>query len=123
MLSVLASVVVGVVLCVAGGSKLAIGRQWAAQASALGAPRFIVPFLPWIEIVSGALVLVRWQRGPVAIGVVALLAAFTVLIIVNLARGNRPHCACFGAWTARPLGWAHIVRNIALILCAIAAGV
>ncbi|MDP9388675.1 MAG: DoxX family membrane protein, partial [Actinomycetota bacterium] len=49
-----ARVAVGVVLLVAGAAKL---RQpaWPATARAFGAPPWLVPALPWVEVVLGAL--------------------------------------------------------------------
>jgi uncharacterized membrane protein YphA (DoxX/SURF4 family) len=110
-LSVVASILLGLAFLVAGGSKLAAGRSWPEQARGLGAPAVVVPVLPWFELVLGAVLVV--QLAPVAAAVVALvlLAAFTALIVRRLAQGRHPPCACFGAWSARPLGWGHVARN------------
>lgn len=121
MTSIAAAILLGVALIVAGGSKIAMGRGWSAEAASLGAPSAVIPVLPWIEISIGALLVVQWQRRPVAIVALGLLVAFTGLIAVNLARGNTPPCACFGSWSVRPLGWRHFVRNVVLIACAIVA--
>lgn len=43
-----------------------------------------------------------------------LLIAFLVAIAVNMARGKRPLCHCFGQIYARPIGWATLVRNLVL---------
>lgn len=121
MLDVVAAVVLGCVMCAAGASKIAVGQAWSVEAASMGAPRFVVPFIPWIEIVSGALLIAQWQRRPVAVGVGVLLIVFTGLIVSNLSRGRRPHCACFGAWSTRQLGWGHLVRNAGLIALAVIA--
>ncbi len=68
-----------------------------------------------------ALLLVQWQRAVAAWCAVALLGAFTVLLVVKLARGERPPCACFGSWTAAPIGPANVVRNLVLVAVAVAA--
>ena len=49
-----ASILLGLVFLVSGGSKLAAGPGWPEQARGLGAPSFVVPVLPWFEIVLGA---------------------------------------------------------------------
>jgi hypothetical protein len=54
----------------------------------------------------------------VAIG---LLTVFTVMIAAKLRRGEHPPCACFGAWSAKPIGGGHIARNLALIAVAVVA--
>ena len=118
-LAVVASVLLGIAFLVAGGSKIAAGEAWPAQARGLGAPSFVIPVLPWFEIVLGALLVV--QVAPTAAAVVALitLLAFTGLIVRRLAQGEHPPCACFGAWSAKPLGPGHLVRNGVLMLLAV----
>ena len=113
-MSAVASILLGLAFLVAGGSKLAAGPSWPEQATGLGAPPVVVPLLPWFELVLGAVLVV--QVAPVAAAVVALglLAAFTALIVRQLAQGRHPPCACFGAWSAKPLGWGHVARNAAL---------
>ena len=113
-MSAAASILLGLAFLVAGGSKLAAGPSWPEQARGLGAPAVVVPVLPWFELVLGAVLVV--QLAPVAAAVVALvlLAAFTALIVRRLIQGQHPPCACFGAWSATPLGWGHVARNAAL---------
>nr|WP_051865080.1 MauE/DoxX family redox-associated membrane protein [Streptosporangium roseum] len=45
----------------------------------------------------------------------ALLAALTAGILAAMRRGRRAPCRCFGA-SAAPLGTAHVVRNLVLLL-------
>jgi uncharacterized membrane protein YphA (DoxX/SURF4 family) len=118
MLAFAASVVLGCSMCAAGGAKIAMGAQWPAEAASMGAPRPIVPVLPWIELVCGALLIAQWQRQTIALIVGVMLLGFTVAIIVQLARGRHPSCACFGSWSARPLGWRHVIRNAVLLVLA-----
>jgi len=110
-----AGVLLGVVFCSAAGAKLRRGSDWVADAAALGGPRALYPLVPWIELVLGALLVVRVAPVAVATGAVALLGAFTALLTANLARGRRPACACFGEWSRRPLGALHVVRNLVLV--------
>jgi hypothetical protein len=51
----------------------------------------------------------------------AILVVFTVQILRQLRRGHHPLCACFGAWSAKPLGATHVARNAALMALALAA--
>jgi uncharacterized membrane protein YphA (DoxX/SURF4 family) len=113
-----ASIALGIVFLVSGGSKLAAGPSWPQQAKALGAPMFVVPLLPWFELALGALLVV--QLAPVVAASVALavLVAFTALIVRRLAEGRHPPCACFGSWSSRPLGWGHVARNAGFIALA-----
>ena len=118
---IVAAVVVGIVFLVAGGSKIAAGPEWSVQARGLGAPAIVIPAVPWVEILIGAVLVVQVARRPAAAAAVAVLVVFTVLIVGQLARGHRPPCACFGAWSAKPLGLGHVVRNTALICLGVLA--
>jgi uncharacterized membrane protein YphA (DoxX/SURF4 family) len=118
VVSTIASMLLVAAFLVAGGSKIAAGPSWPVQARELGAPAVAIPLLPWVEIAVGAVLV--GQLAPVAAGVLALvlLVAFTTLIVRRLAEGRHPPCACFGAWSASPLGWRHVARNAVLIVLA-----
>ena len=106
-----ASVILGATMCAAAFSKLRTGRAWEEQGKALGAPRIVLPLVPWVELSLGALLIVRIAVTAVSIATLALLGSFSVLLAVNLARGRRPMCAWFGEWSTKPLGPGHLVRN------------
>jgi len=44
--------------------------------------------------------------------------AFTLLIMRQLQKGERPVCACFGSWSSKPLSWNHVARNAGFIALA-----
>jgi uncharacterized membrane protein YphA (DoxX/SURF4 family) len=115
-IALVASVLLGAAFLVAGGSKLAAGQAWPVEADGLGAPSFAIPTLPWIELVVGAALIFQILPPIPAIAALALLVAFSGLIVARLKEGKRPPCACFGAWSAKPIGPAHLVRNGALIV-------
>lgn len=116
-----ASILLGVVFIVSGGSKLAAGPAWPEQARGLGAPPQVVPVLPWFEIILGAVLVIQLAPRFAAAVALSLLAGFTVLIVRRLAEGKHPPCACFGAWSSKPLGRAHVVRNVGLVCLAVVA--
>ena len=113
--ALVASVLLGAAFVLAGGSKLAAGAAWPAQARDLGAPRFAAPLLPWLELAVGAALVVQLVEPWPALAAIALLLAFSALIAVRLSQGRRPPCACFGAWSASPIGPGHLARNGALL--------
>jgi len=119
--AVVASIVVGLAFLVAGGSKLAAGPSWPAQAAALGAPSLVIPAVPWVELVIGAALVLQVGRPAAALGAIVLLVVFSGLIVLRLSQGRRPPCACFGAWSATPIGASHLLRNGALLVLAVAA--
>ncbi len=116
--AVVASILLGIAFVVAGGSKLAAGPGWRDQARGMGAPSWVVPILPWVELVVGALLVTQVARVPAAIVGGALLLAFSTLIAVRLAQGRRPSCACFGAWSTKPIGPLDLARNAAFLALA-----
>ena len=87
----------------------------------MGAPAVVIPVLPWFEIALGAVLVVQAARVAAAVVALIVLVAFTALIVRRLAQGQHPPCACFGAWSAKPLGWSHVVRNVALMVVAVVA--
>ena len=108
------------IIVVAAVAFCLIGFFPAAGADLLPPPRLVVEQdagvnLLWVELVTGALLVAQAARPVPALVALALMLAFTVLIVRRLAAGEHPPCACFGAWSARPLGWWHVARNLALI--------
>jgi uncharacterized membrane protein YphA (DoxX/SURF4 family) len=112
----IARLALGVALLVAAVAKIAAGRRWTDQAAGLGVPRPIATALPWTELVVGASVAAGIAEPWPAVLAIVLLVAFTVWIVVHLARGDHPPCACFGALSAAPLSWWHVARNGLLVL-------
>ena len=49
-----------------------------------------------------------------ALGALGLLLLFVVGISINLARGRKPDCHCFGQLHSAPAGWKTLARNGAL---------
>jgi uncharacterized membrane protein YphA (DoxX/SURF4 family) len=118
---IVAAILLGAAFVLAGASKLAAGRQWPAQAAGLGAPPWSVGALPWVELALGALLISDVIRPVASIVALALLLVFSSLVIARLREGRHPPCACFGAWSARPLGTGHVVRNGLLVVLAVVA--
>jgi uncharacterized membrane protein YphA (DoxX/SURF4 family) len=121
VVGLVAAILLGALFLFAGASKIALGPAWVDQAAGLGAPRAVAPVVPWLEIVLGALLVSQVAQLLVVVAAIVVLVAFTVLIVVQLAQGRRPPCACFGSWSARPIGPWHVVRNVAMIALGIVA--
>jgi uncharacterized membrane protein YphA (DoxX/SURF4 family) len=116
-----ASIVLGLVFLVSGGSKIAAGPAWPEQAAGLGAPAIAVPVLPWVEIALGAILVMQVAPVIAAAAALGVLAAFTALIVRRLSQGRHPPCACFGAWSAKPLGAGHVARNAGFMVLGVLA--
>ena len=106
------------VFLVAGVAKLA-DRAGSRQAvsdfglpKSLGAPLGIL--LPLAEIAVAAALIPASTAWWGALGALALLLLFVVGIGINLARGRKPDCHCFGQLHSAPAGWFTLVRNAIL---------
>ncbi len=119
-MAAVAGVVVGLALLFAGALKLA-SPLWPVQAAELGVPPAVSRVVPCIEIAVGSLVAARFVPPVMGVAAACLLAAFTVLLVVRLAQGRRPPCACFGTRSGRPIGPGSVVRNLVLIALALVA--
>jgi len=96
----------------------------------------LIPYLafiiPWVEVTGGLLLLIGLSTRASSIMIKALLASFTIGMLLVIARGiTIGDCSCFGGRLAAhfgvigrfleaPVGWTSIFRNIILIgLCLI----
>ena len=117
-MSVVASVVLGAVFAVAGAMKIGTPRQWRAQSAGLGVHPLVATVVPFAEVAVGALLIAQIGRRAVATIALAMLLAFTALLVVRLMQGHRPPCACFGALATRPIGWGNVARNAVFVALA-----
>jgi peroxiredoxin len=115
---VLGRVVLAGVLALAGIAKLLDGRGARASVMEFGIPARVAPAvaltLPVAELVLAITLLPDATAAWSSAAATALLAVFLALVAVNLARGKRPHCRCFGAFSSGPVGHETLVRNAAL---------
>lgn len=75
--------------------------------------------LPWLELLTGALLLVGLLRHSAALTAMLIMAGFTLATAMAMARGIETPCGCFSlAWTGERVGLEVIVRDTALALVA-----
>jgi peroxiredoxin len=67
--------------------------------------------LPIFELAFAAVLVPAFTAWWGAIGAFALLLLFVLGIGINLARGRKPDCHCFGQLHSAPAGWKTLVRN------------
>lgn len=86
-------------------------------------PHFIVNILaiilPWIELVSGLLLVSGVWRGASALVISGLLTMFIIAIMAGLARGLDITCGCFTTTGGEKLGLSLILRDVILLLITI----
>jgi peroxiredoxin len=117
-----AKILLALVFAAAGAGKLIDRTRTRNTVADFGVPHWLArpigSLLPFAELAVATLLLpVRsaWWGG---IGALALLLAFTAIIVMNLVQGRNPDCHCFGQIRSRPIGWSTVVRNGVLALCA-----
>ena len=77
--------------------------------------------LPWIELIAGlALVLgLRARSGGLVAAV--LMAAFTLAVLIAMARGLDIECGCFGTGDATRVGLLKVLENVGMLALALLA--
>lgn len=115
-----ARIAVGVVLLVAGVAKVC-QPAWPATAAAFGAPAWLVPVLPWGEVVLGALLVAGVGLPWTALLAAGLLSAFAVAVAIRVRRGDAVPCGCFGETSPQPVGRDTVLRNVLLVVLALTA--
>ncbi|GAA2239577.1 hypothetical protein N1031_17120 [Herbiconiux moechotypicola] len=114
------------VFCVSGVAKLTdrSGTEAVLSALALGgarARRAVARMLPGAELVLAAVLLVA-PAGWMQFGswlAAGMLAVFSVVVGVLLARGHEVACGCFGALSEEAVSWRTLLRNLALVALAV----
>ena len=79
--------------------------------------------LPWVELVTGLMLVLGLRTRAASLLAAAMLAMFTAAITVAVARGLDLACGCFASQGAAedPISWQTIVRDAAWLLLALYA--
>jgi thiol-disulfide isomerase/thioredoxin/uncharacterized membrane protein YphA (DoxX/SURF4 family) len=120
LVSVLARPLLAVVFLLAGIAKLADRGGSRKALTDFGVPvRLASPLgivLPIVELTVAVILIPSRSAWLGAAGALSLLLAFTIVISINLARGRKPDCHCFGQLHSAPAGWSTLARN-AVMAC------
>jgi cytochrome oxidase Cu insertion factor (SCO1/SenC/PrrC family) len=110
------------VFAVAGAAKLEDHAGTRRAVADFGAPDALtLPLsiaVPVVELLIAAALLPPASAAFAALAAIALLLAFLVAIVFNLARGRKPPCRCFGQIRATPIGAAAVGLNLGLLAVA-----
>ncbi len=86
-------------------------------------PDFLINFLaiilPWIEFITGLLLLLGITIKENTLIINALLIIFIIAVIINLFRGLDINCGCFGTGNGTKIGFAKLVENSFLLFMGI----
>jgi uncharacterized membrane protein YphA (DoxX/SURF4 family)/peroxiredoxin len=117
-LVLVARLVLAGVFALAGLGKLADRRGAERALTEFGLPEAVgTPLaraLPVAELAVAAALVSGGESRLGAAGALVLLAAFSVAVAANLARGRTPDCHCFGQMHSRPIGAGTLARNAVL---------
>lgn len=74
-------------------------------------------YLPWLELLCGAALLLMPRRRPAAgLLIAGMLLVFTGLMVSVIARGIVIDCGCFSVGDGgNTIGWDNVLRNAGLI--------
>lgn len=113
-----ARLILAVVFGIAGMAKLADPAGSRKSIAGFGAAEWLaIPlawFLPLAELICVVALIPVATAWWGATGMLFLLLGFIAGIGINLVRGRRPDCHCFGQLHSAPIGWQTLVRNAVL---------
>jgi peroxiredoxin len=113
-----ARLVLATVFGAAGAAKAAGRERTRVTAAAFGVPAGLAGpvtlALPAAELLIAVALIPASSAALAGWAALALLAVFSATVATTLAHGRRPDCYCFGQFTASPIGWRTLARNMAL---------
>ena len=114
-------VLLGLIFIIAATEKIAIPENFSvsiANYKLLPSEFINIPaiIIPWIELISGLLLLLGISVKENSAIITFLLVVFTITIIISLFRGLNIDCGCFGTTYGEQIGILKISENIILII-------
>lgn len=112
-------VVIAFIFIYAGAEKISNPDDFALSISnyrllPIASLNFFAVILPWIEIVSGILLLFGISVKENSAIILSLLLLFTIAIVISLFRGLSIDCGCFGKGTQ--IGLFKLGENLLMIV-------
>lgn len=70
--------------------------------------------LPWIELASGALIVIGWRARAAALLMAGMMAMFLAAIIIALIKGLEMSCGCFASQSMQedPISTMTVLRDL-----------
>ena len=96
-----------------GNFAVSIANYKLLPAEFINIPAIVIP---WIELISGLLLLLGISVKENSAIITFLLVVFTITIIISLFRGLNIDCGCFGTTYGEQIGILKISENIILII-------
>lgn len=118
-LLLIARIILGVTFIFAGMEKISEPSAFAKAIYDYKLfPEVLINFsavvIPWIEVVSGLLLVFGIFAKENALILNFLLIVFIILVLISILRGLNIECGCFGTASASRVGWLKILENTGL---------
>lgn len=116
--------IVGFVFLYAGAQKINSPSVFAESISAYKLfPEFIINFIavfvPWLEVISGLLLILGISVKENSFIIMNMLVLFILLIVITMLRGLDIDCGCFGESNENQIGLKKLIENIVLLFMSI----
>lgn len=123
-LLLLARAALGITFIIAGMEKISDPTAFAAAIYGYKIfPEIMVNFfaviVPWIEVVSGLLLVFGMLVRENAAVISCLLIMFIVLVVISIFRDLNIECGCFGTSSGSRIGWQKVLENTGLVILGI----
>ncbi len=120
-LVVFARIVVALMFIIVGVGKIAHPEEFAREINnyQILPIIFINPlaiFLPWLELITGLMILFGMQIRANAIIVLCMLIIFTTGVAIAVVKGLSINCGCYSKIAAQKVGIPKILENLGLII-------
>lgn len=74
--------------------------------------------LPWIELITGLFLIIRFKSHASVIVIGLLLVMFEVMILINMYRGVQISCGCFDS-VGEQIGWKKVFEDAVMLAFAV----
>lgn len=115
-------IIIAIVFIYAGAEKISDPEAFAVSISNYKllptiTVNLLAIYLPWLELVSGILLLLGISVKENSAIILSLLIVFTLGVIISLVRGLNIDCGCFG--NDNKIGLLKLFENLLLIIASV----
>lgn len=107
-----------------GGTKISVPEEFAVSISnyrllPIELVNFFAIIIPWIEIMTGILLLFGFFVKENSFILTFLLGVFTIMVFIAMIRGLNIECGCFGTKGGQKVGLLKIFENLIYLVIGI----
>ena len=111
---------VGIMFIYASMTKIKYPPQFAENVANYGlVPYWFLDFgtilMPWMELIAGLFLIIGLRARAAAMILGGLFVMFTVMIIINIFKGESFSCGCYDT-VGETIGWRKVLKNTGWLL-------